>query len=64
MAILIINNADFSEKLKDFEITCKKCESKKVELNIDWASYPSCSWYNIDIICNDCKHSEEILINE
>lgn len=61
MAILIINKEDFSERLKDFNITCKKCKSNKVELVVNWAAYPSCAWFGIDVICTDCKHGEEIL---
>lgn len=60
MAILQINENDFSSKLKDFNLLCNKCDSKNVALDIDWASYPSASWLNIEVICSDCHHSEEI----
>ena len=60
MAVLIINDEDFSQKLKDFSLSCKNCESKNVKLDIDWANYPSCSWFKVLVICNDCLIDEEI----
>lgn len=60
MARLVINSTDLSEKLHSFSLRCDKCESARVTLDIDWASYPSASWLKIDIICDDCKHDEEV----
>lgn len=60
MARLIVDGDDFSEKLKEFSITCKKCGSKKVTFDIDWAAYPSCSWLKLSVICEDCKVDETI----
>jgi len=60
MAILIINNEDFSNKLKEFEFKCKECGSSNVTLEIDWAAYPSASWMNITVICGDCMNDEQI----
>lgn len=60
MAILVINNEDYSKKLKNFELTCKECSSKNVELEIDWASYPSASWFRVTTICKDCHKDEDI----
>ena len=63
MARLVINSSDLSEKLAGFELKCKICGSKRVTLDIDWAAYPSGSWFNVDVICEDCKHDEEIYSN-
>ena len=60
MAILILNDDDFSGKLQNFRLNCKNCGSSKVTLDIDWAAYPSCSWLNVNVICEECKHDEEI----
>lgn len=43
-----------------FRIECVACGSKNVTIDIDWASYPSCSWNNGTIICRDCHVDEEI----
>jgi hypothetical protein len=58
--VFTINGDDFSEKLKDFSISCKNCNSKNVTLDVESYSYPSASWFRVEIICNDCKHDEEI----
>ena len=60
MAILVINNNDYSAKLKNFSLECNKCGSKNIELEIDWAAYPSASWLNITTICKDCHTDEDI----
>jgi hypothetical protein len=60
MAILVINDRDLSEKLKDFSLTCNNCGSKKVTLDIDWAAYPSASWMNVTLSCADCHKDEDI----
>ena len=60
MARLILNSNDFTNKLKAFSLKCNECGSDNVTLDIDWAAYPSCSWMNICIICDDCKHDEII----
>jgi hypothetical protein len=60
MARLVINDDDFSEKLKDFNLSCKECGSKKVTLDIDWAAYPSASWCAITVICEEC-HKDEVV---
>jgi hypothetical protein len=60
MAILVINSDDYTEKLKDFSLTCQACGSKEVELEIDWAAYPSDSWLIVKTICKTC-HTEETI---
>ena len=60
MTRLLLENEDFSCKLEDFILQCKKCGSFKVTIDIDWAAYPSCSWLNVTLICEDCKHDEEV----
>ena len=60
MAILIINDEDFTSKLKEFSLKCNNCGSDKVELEIDWASYPSASWFNVTVICKKCHQDETI----
>jgi 5-methylcytosine-specific restriction endonuclease McrA len=58
MAIVIINS-DNIKNLKHFKFQCNNCNSTNVELEIDWAAYPSAAWNNITIICKDC-HADEI----
>jgi hypothetical protein len=60
MARLVINSDDLSEKLTGFELKCKECWSNRVTLDIDWAAYPSASWCNVTVICEDCKHDEDV----
>lgn len=60
MARLVVNSDDFSNRLRKFEMKCRSCNSGNVTLDIDWASYPSASWFNITIICDDCHHDEKI----
>ena len=60
MAILVLNGDDFSNKLKGFKLECKECGSSSVTFDIDWAAYPSASWMNITVSCDDCKSDEEI----
>ena len=60
MARLIIQDEDFSSKLKDFSITCKECGGKNVTLDIDWACYPSCCFGGATLICEDCHKDETI----
>ena len=60
MAILVINSEDYSERLQGFGLTCKGCQSRNVELEIDWAAYPSASWLRVTTICKDCHQDEEI----
>lgn len=60
MAILVINNEDFTEKLKDFALKCKNCDGGEVELEIDWAAYPSASWCKVTVICKACHNDEEV----
>lgn len=57
MAVLIINGQDFSE---NFSLKCNKCQSNKVGLDIDWAAYPSASWFKVSVICEECKQDETI----
>ena len=59
-ARLVINSADLSSKLKDFSLSCGKCSSRDVTLDIDWAAYPSASWMSVTVVCEECKHEEEI----
>lgn len=60
MAILLINNEDFTEKLSGFTFRCNKCGSEKVAFDIDWAAYPSASWFKITVICADCYYEEDV----
>lgn len=60
MAILIINSEDYSEKLQDFELTCKSCGSRKITLDLDWAAYPSAQWCRLITSCGECHRDEEI----
>ena len=60
MAILIVQGADFTERLNSFSIRCKRCNSTNVTLEIDWGGYPSCTWRLITLVCNDCLHEETI----
>lgn len=60
MADLIISGDDLSEKLEKFTLKCNECNSINVKIDIDWASYPSCSWLNVNLICEICKKEEEI----
>jgi hypothetical protein len=62
MAILIINNEDYSNKLKNFSFNCKECNSNNIELEVDWGCYPSDSWIGITTICKNC-FNEEILLD-
>lgn len=59
MARLIINETDFA-KLKNFSLQCRACNSFRVTIDVDWAAYPSASWCDIKIICEDCKREEYI----
>jgi len=59
MAIVVINE-DEIKQIKKFEIKCLKCDSKNIEIEIDWASYPSCSWDKTTLICKDCHEDEKI----
>lgn len=59
MAIVTVNSEDIKQ-LEKFEIRCLKCGSKNVEIEIDWASYPSASWNNTTMICRDC-HEDEVI---
>ncbi len=58
MAVLVINGSELSEKLCGFRLVCKECGSRRVTLDIDWAAYPSCSWFKVIVICEDCKYDE------
>jgi len=60
MARVIINDYDFSKKLKEFSLSCNECGSKNVTLDINWAAYPSASWCTVSVICEDCKKDETI----
>jgi len=60
MAILIINGDNYATKLTEFEIKYKKCGSGNIELEIDWAAYPSAAWCTITTICKDCHADETI----
>ena len=60
MALLIINRKDYSNKLKGFALQCKACGSNNIELEVDWAAYPSDSWCRITTICKHCHAEEEI----
>lgn len=60
MAILLVNDTDFSSKLKEFSLQCNSCNSSKVTLDIDWAAYPSASWFKITVSCEDCHTDEDI----
>lgn len=60
MARLVINSAEFTKKLRDFTLKCNECESSNVTLDIDWAAYPSSSWCEVTVICEDCKKDETI----
>jgi hypothetical protein len=60
MAILIINDSDYSAKLKNFSISCKECGSTNVTLEVDWAAYPSGAWCKVRTICEGCKAEEDI----
>lgn len=60
MARLTINAADFSEKLRDFSLSCAKCGAKEVTLDLDWAAYPSASWCKVTVICDQC-HNDEVV---
>jgi len=59
-ARLVINSADFSAKLSGFNLSCTKCGSKAVTLDVDWAAYPSASWCKVTAICDACHHDEEV----
>ena len=61
VARLVINSNDFSERLKGFMLSCTKCASPKVTLDIDWAAYPSAAWMDISVICETCKHDETLV---
>lgn len=63
MAILVLNGVDFTEKLCGFEFKCLKCHSPKVTLDIDWAAYPSASWFNVTVVCDECHNDEQIYGN-
>jgi hypothetical protein len=60
MALLVINSEDYSERLKDFQITCNGCGGKRVTLDIDWAAYPSASWCKVTASCEDCHRDETV----
>jgi hypothetical protein len=60
MARLVINSDDFTAKLKEFSLKCNECGSENVTLDIDWAAYPSASWFTVEVICEDCKKDEKI----
>lgn len=57
MAIVTLDKEVF-KSLTKFEVKCKSCNSQNIELEIDWASYPSCEWNNVTLICKDCKEAE------
>ncbi len=59
MAVLIINNQDYSKKLKNFELTCKKCDSKEIDFEICW-SHGDYGWFEITTICKNCHIEEEV----
>jgi hypothetical protein len=59
MAIVTLGENDV-KTLKDFEVKCLKCGSTNVEIEIDWAAYPSASWNNTTFICKDC-HTDEVI---
>jgi len=60
MVRLVINDDDFAEKLTGFVLKCGECGSNQVTLDIDWAAYPSATWLEVYVICEKCKHCEEI----
>lgn len=60
MAILVINGEDYSERLTSFSLTCKCCSGTNVELEVDWAAYPSAAWCKVTTICKDCHNDETI----
>lgn len=53
MAIITLKDEDFKQ-LEKFEVKCKVCGSSNCQIEIDYASYPSCSWNNITVICRNC----------
>lgn len=60
MAILTVGFGNRPEKLNSFDVKCKACGSENVELQIDWAAYPSASWNKLTIVCNDCFVDEKV----
>jgi hypothetical protein len=62
-ARLVINATDFSQKLTGFALRCQACNSDAVTLDLDWAAYPSASWCRVTVICEACKHDEEVYEN-
>lgn len=59
MAIVVINSGDIKQLTK-FDIKCKNCGSDDIEIEIDWASYPSMSWDIAKLICKICHEEEKI----
>jgi ribosomal protein S27E len=57
--VLTIENKGI-KSLKKFEIKCLDCGSTNVDIEIDWAAYPSASWNNTTFICKDC-HTDEVI---
>ena len=61
MAILVIDGEDYSKQLKNFHFVCAECDSDNIELEIDWANYPSDSWFKLTTICKNCFNEEVLL---
>lgn len=59
MTVLILNNKKIKE-LKNFNISCKECNSNNIEIEVNWGAYPSSSWNSASLICKDCHNEEEI----
>lgn len=54
----IVEITDELKQLKKFEVKCKTCGSSNCKIVIEWVAYPSASWNNTTIICNDCNEDE------
>jgi ribosomal protein S27E len=51
---------DVTPELKGFKLQCEKCNSEDVILEIDWAAYPECTWFNIYVKCAACEHNQTV----
>ena len=56
-----MDNELIEKQWPDFEVTCKKCQSKNVLLN-DSRGYSDISgaWGSLDLVCEDCGNETEI----
>jgi hypothetical protein len=53
---------DFKNTHPDFTIICDKCGSKDCYIDNSLGfSETSGGWGSVDIVCNDCEHSIEIV---